>query len=308
MVKQTNTRNAFTLIELLVVIVIISVLAAVMASKYGKVRENGWATACKGNLRSLYQGALNYANDNGGTFPYAGPWESFDQASGLYSERKGWVNWIATSSPPTWPNSSPQAGNMTQPIWFGNTARSSITNGALWDYVSHDANVYLCPKFRSVIQGLYASSDKRYDAVRSYVMNSYFGCSAVQGSVNLTTISQEASRTLMFADMAYQVNYPGGKTVIPVCSQYAGIMGNNSPGNGTSYPGDDGVLTPTPVVSAQQSYESIGYIHNLSGEFRGHAVFLDGHVATVSLYYNDAGASLSGAPTNRTCDACTGQY
>jgi len=61
--KQINRHNAFTLMEMLIVITIISLLASIMAVKYTQIQENGWATACKGNLRALFMATQASAHD-----------------------------------------------------------------------------------------------------------------------------------------------------------------------------------------------------------------------------------------------------
>ena len=286
MSRKTCNRNAFTLLELLVVIVIISILAGVVLSKFGKIRENGWSTQCKANLRSLYQASLNYANDNGAYFPHAGPYETRNSLTGIWTEDRAWVNWTGISA---WPNSASQASHMAQPVWYGNAGRASITNGTIWEYSGHDMGCYLCPKFRSLIQSSYNSGNAQYDVVRSYAMNSFFGCATTPNDVNMGNLSQEASRTLMYADMPNQQTYPAnGQQYCRFC------IGAN---------GDDGVLTAGPWVAAPlQTTESIGYIHQMSGEYRGHVVFLDGHVEAIGLY------QPTGIGSNRTYDACTGQY
>ncbi len=56
-------KRGFTLIELLTVIAIIALLAAIIFPVFGKVRENGRATACLSNLRQLGAASLMYAQD-----------------------------------------------------------------------------------------------------------------------------------------------------------------------------------------------------------------------------------------------------
>jgi prepilin-type N-terminal cleavage/methylation domain-containing protein len=285
MAARTNMRKAFTLLELLVVITIIAILAAVLASKYSQVKENGWSTRCKANLRSLHQSALNYTTDNGGGYPHAGPWEGQGTDSLWYESAKGWVNWIG----PVWPHNS--SGLMTQPTWYGTSGRDSITNGTLWEYTNHDRGAYFCPKFRSLKQS--------YDVVRSYGMNGYFGCANQRTNINFGAVAgNEASRTLLFADMQPQQNYLGVNNY-HVCSTWISNGGD----------GDDGVLDPkgnlgTPPIGSPptQTYETIGFIHNMSGNYYGHAVFLDGHVDAIGLKQAD------GTWSNRTYDACIGKY
>ena len=290
MIKQAGKRNAFTLLELLVVIVIMAILAAILATKFSQIRENGWATACKGHLRSLHQAALNFANDNGGNFPHAGPFETFDPSAQTYSENKGWVNWTGTGTWPSGPNPCPGV-NLQPSTWFGAAARTSITNGSLWDYIGHDRTAYFCPKFRSLMQGS--------DVARSYVMNFCFGCAAAANTISLTGYPGEASRTLMFADMQNQRQYPGATPAgnMPnVCSAWAG----------SSIQGNDGVLEAGSAPSGYVTTESIGFIHPMSGAYYGHAVFMDGQVLAIGLKQQQSGGAVTWS--NRTYDACIGQY
>ena len=145
------------------------------------------------------------------------------------------------------------------------------------------------------------------EPVRSYVMNSYFGCYdghvINEGSVNLITLNQEASRTLMFCDMQFGGNYFGldhpqlnwGGADDAALDSYR----FNNEGNANT-------LDPANIntaLSQQQPWESIGYLHHMSGEFRGHVVFLDGHIEAVGLVHLGVGSW-----SNRTYDACSGQY
>ncbi len=303
MTTQTNIRKAFTLLELLVVIAIIAILASVVAVNYNQVRENGWSVRCKANLRSLYQASLNFSNDNGGGYPSAGPFEYQDPLNQQWYEVKGWVNWVGSG---TWPNASPQAGSMHQQ-WWGNDARSSIQLGTIWEYTSKDLSIFFCPKHRFLERSVHGSADPHYDVVRSYVMNSFFGCRVGAvfrwNDVNIQWFTNEASRTVMFADISNTGNYLGNNHPALCNGSFAGANGN--------WPcsGDDSVLdaVAAPVLAgnpaAYVSTESIGYVHHMSSEFRGHAVFLDGHIESVGLIHTP-----SGTWSNRTHDACAGFY
>lgn len=65
-----RSQPAFTLIELLVVIAIIAILSAILFPVYSQARDNARATACISNLRQLALGAVMYAQDYDGLYPY----------------------------------------------------------------------------------------------------------------------------------------------------------------------------------------------------------------------------------------------
>jgi prepilin-type N-terminal cleavage/methylation domain-containing protein len=60
--------TAFTLIELLVVIAIIAILAAMLLPALAKSKYQGERTVCVDNLRQMYLGQINYADDFKGKF------------------------------------------------------------------------------------------------------------------------------------------------------------------------------------------------------------------------------------------------
>ncbi len=61
--------RAFTLIELLVVIAIIAILAAIIMPVVGAMRVRASQTACASNMRQIGIALINYASENGGSFP-----------------------------------------------------------------------------------------------------------------------------------------------------------------------------------------------------------------------------------------------
>ena len=284
MTQQKNRHNAFTLMEMLIVITIIAILASVMIGKFSQVQENGWATACKGNLRSLYLAAQGYQTDNGGNLPYAAPFESHNALddNAYYYNYNGWVTWTPTN---LWKGvgNSPNcdtvshSGGATPSIWYGANGILSIQSGSIWPYTENSMSAYCCPKFRNLVQGAHP------DVVRSYVMNAFF-----TNAVNFSGLTVEASRLIMFADMQNQQTCPVKGNPI-VCQVFAGGGG------------DDGVLDAIDGT-LNPPHETIGYIHHMGGTYVGHVIFVDGHIEAVGL------VNQNGTWINRTHDACTGQY
>lgn len=66
--KSTARRAAFTLIELLVVIAIISLLAAILFPVFGQARDRARGISCTSNLKQIYLGLRQYANDYDGKY------------------------------------------------------------------------------------------------------------------------------------------------------------------------------------------------------------------------------------------------
>ena len=62
-------RSGFTLVELLVVIAIISILAAILFPVFARARDNARAASCKSNLKQIYLGLKQYAQDYDGGYP-----------------------------------------------------------------------------------------------------------------------------------------------------------------------------------------------------------------------------------------------
>ena len=179
-----NSKKGFTLVELLVVISILGILAAALTTQVTKARAIGQSMRCKANMRNLAQAAINFGIDTGcvptaGSFEYA---EHFYADTGqlrydlnLHNKESAWVAWTGSGN---WPNVSPQAGSMSVSKFYAaqsenvsqSLAYDSIAKGALWSYVGKDLSTYCCDVFRT-----YARRDESIKALRSYVMNGYFG-------------------------------------------------------------------------------------------------------------------------------------
>ena len=63
-------RAGFTLIELLVVIAIIAILAAMLLPALAKSKYTAQRTDCVNNIRQMYLGQINYADDFKGHFAF----------------------------------------------------------------------------------------------------------------------------------------------------------------------------------------------------------------------------------------------
>ena len=63
--RKQLRKTAFTLIELLVVVAIIALLISILLPALSKVRENAKSVKCLVNLRTLGQGVVSYAGEEG---------------------------------------------------------------------------------------------------------------------------------------------------------------------------------------------------------------------------------------------------
>jgi prepilin-type processing-associated H-X9-DG protein len=122
-----------------------------------------------------------------------------------------------------------------------------------------------------------------------------------RGRRRVTSLERDASRLLLFSEMSPRRNYLGRPNT-SICTVHAGSSGSDTPG-----PGDDGVLDPEgpdDIMDDIEPYESIGYIHPMSGEYYAHVVFADGHVEAFTLLKNISGAIV----TNLTQRLCAGEF
>ena len=278
-------KRGFTLVELLVVMAILGILAAALTTQVTKARAIGQSMRCKANMRNLAQAAINFGIDRGhvptaGSFEYA---EIFSADTGQLrydlnhdNKESAWVAWTGSGS---WPNTTPQAGGMSASKFYADQSENasqslaydSITKGSLWSYVGKDLSTYCCDVFRT-----YARRDKSLKALRSYVMNGYFGyadagngvCSKHSYSINreAATLSARGSagNLLMFAELPalnIDTSERGGDSVLE--TKIRGYTEDNS------------------------TEEMIGFNHEISGSrggagggkrYAAHVAFADGHV------------------------------
>ena len=167
-------KRAFTLVELLVVITIISVLMAVTLPALRRVRQQGYETICKANLRQMAIGLKTYTNDNDNLFPSAGTiyhsGESFDKTK--------WPEYIICCR---WHD---------ERMGFGNALLSQRPElrGSLYSYLK-DKEVILCKvgKRANELRGCYNACPPPYGCEHdpdievvtqyTYSMNAFLGSS-----------------------------------------------------------------------------------------------------------------------------------
>jgi len=255
-------KSGFTLVELLVVISILGILAAALTTQVTKARSMGQAVRCKANLKNLTQAAINYGVETE-YMPHAGsfeiPWP--DMVGGRYKtryrERVGWVSWTGTGH---WPSEDPQAGSMEDAKAYGPRAFESITNGVLWSRVGKDLSVYVCDAHKAECKAL-----KSEQALRSYVMNGYFG---------------------------YQIKAKGSEWVVDRAIKMENLAAGGNAGNLLLFAelpplenngGNNEQTTIDSVLENERGYsggkkEILGFYHKVGKRNVAHVSFADGHV------------------------------
>ena len=177
-------KKAFTLIELLVVIGILAILIAILVSTISNGTEAARAARCLTNLKNLANACNSYAMAHQ-YYPLAGSVEtrSLDRSSGTsgeirqkYAEVPGWLSWNSRGAYEGKTTSHVASGG-----WFTSsynqdydTRQYALTNGALWRYVSENADVFVCPAHLKAM--------RLQRPLWSYVMNERFGYDNSQGS------------------------------------------------------------------------------------------------------------------------------
>lgn len=269
--RKRTRRACFTLIELLVVIAILAILAVLTIPALIHGVERSREARCKKNLRNLQMAAMNYAIDHDQQrLPYARDgWELRDadhRPPNWNESRQGWLRWHnfdrdASASADPWASNNPIFDRA--PYW-GPHAYTSIIHGTLYEYTGKTIGVYVCPTFQgSEICGDRPPSGgefsgEGYRIWRSYVMNPKAGGTKLG--------DMEASRTLLFAEIAHVRQLEGGKQIAE--------WGMTENGRERGW---DGVFDYQDHDSDGIPWEAIGFHH----EGRGNAVFIDGHVESM---------------------------
>ncbi len=137
-------RRAFTLIEILVVIAIIGILSAILFPVLSRARENARAKVCISNLKQLGLSFQQYAQDSGGKYPLAAPYQKW--AFGAHWVTGGTVD--PATGAQTVKNFTNAEMGLATPATFetveGHQAFPQNPASALSSYTK-SAEIYLCP-------------------------------------------------------------------------------------------------------------------------------------------------------------------
>lgn len=283
-------RRSFTLIELLIVISIIGILVGMIVPVLSKTREKARDAMCRNNLRQLQIATVDRAfADEDGRLPYTTSWQYQDQDDKEWHNGVGWVDWETHLYKATTKDYS---------RWWGTTARTSITNGTIWDYTGENLKIYACPTFaRAEVagKGQYSPRDpanvqnltyhfipSQNAVLRSYAMNSQISHSRMSDF--------DASRRLLFADVADRATPPGGFGQVCRYGFNEQRRDDNTVNKYIYGYNWDGEFTGLPDGASGRPIEAIATFHT----GHGNAVFVDGHVESLTW--------------KNTTNACSGQW
>ena len=262
-------KKAFTLIELIVVVGIIAVLMGTLVATMSRGTDTARAARCLTNLKNLANACNAYAMASS-HYPLAGSVEtrSLDRSGSnasevkhQFSESRGWISWNSRGAYHGKATSHAANGSwLTSSYNQDFDARQhALTNGAIWRYVSENADVYMCPEHRRLM--------RKQNPLWSYVMNERFGCDKSQGAKPMLYDPHaryghlsRPDRVLMFSELQFLDNDK--------------VKVSTDPGPGIK---NDCTL--------QYSHdEVIGFNHpNGKRGIFAHMVFADGHVEKLTI-------------------------
>lgn len=131
---MNRSRNsAFTLIELLIVIAMIAILAAILSSVVGKLRQKAGKVTCLNNLRQIGVGIGLYQVDHQGAFP------AMVEGWGEDVERGLWFTQLADYGLP-FKAFNPGKGDGRNQAWWYCPACRKYANQKPWGQPDYGAN------------------------------------------------------------------------------------------------------------------------------------------------------------------------
>ena len=304
-------KRAFTLVELLVVIGIIGVLAGVLFASFGNGTDAARAAKCLTNMRNLAQATISCAangksvNDNTHEyFPLAGSRAEMGVGgdSVMYYENVGWISWLSMND--EYGTRGEKGSNTRGSKGFialenvsaysesgvDEKATFAIRNGAIWESVNGNHDVYVCPDHAR------AAGKKGLTVNWSYVMSAYFGYDwsngskaagiSGQSSDRVSLNSSRLDRTLLFAELPFNDHdFGGGK--IDTSFDTAADTSNDCVLQYKAS-GIDGETFNKQWAGAA---ESIAFNHRSGKRWCAHVVFADGH--TEKLLLPNGGGGLN---------------
>lgn len=296
--KSIYKNFGFTLVEMMVVIAIISIVATASIGAIRSAQKQARSTKCAANLSSLFKATMAYQADMG-FYPAAGGYETYNEEfrEKFYYQKRGWVNWVRSD------NAISRRGSEANPYKTKNGNRGerrndssmankylyvgtgcgsgdyngavnnshkgddinksrifrSIDEGAIFKYTGKNMSIYCCDEYKD---------QEGAHAMRSYAMNCIFGSRRRNLDELVGTISQNATRLVLFVEVPEKNSNPiNGKV---------GVDGKSTQGKPpTDYFTDDSVWD-------WDKNEPIGLWHKKGGKGYGHVVFADGHVESVT--------------------------
>lgn len=272
-------KKAFTLIELLVVIGILAILCGVLIAALSGSTDAAKGAKCLANLHSLAMGVQSRAM-SAHSFPFAGTIvKQHDISMRKQDVVHGWIGWSENST----------SGSYISPYNQGWDARNnSLTNGAIWQAVSENAEIFVCPLHREAFMKKNPSA--KYGPCWSYVMNAKFKWASQTKPFPHTYASWpydalgNKSKTLMFAELPFLRN-----EIVSDVQFNAGGEKENDPV--LHYPGCNG-----------GGDEMIAFNHKTGKrEVYAHVCYADGHTDKLVLPRNASEGNIKDL-TKWLCD------